>query len=96
MSRRFLPGSETGVGANGVHYQGGVGTGEKIKLFINQLVRADLGEPNIEHLPLPLSVIATDIGTGQRVVFRDGSLTRAMRASMSVPGLLAPEGGIGD
>ena len=90
MSRRFLPGSETGVGANGVHYQGGVVTGEKIKLFINQLVRADLGEPNIEHLPLPLSVIATDIGTGQRVVFRDGSLTRAMRASMSVPGLLAP------
>jgi len=34
--------------------------------------------------------IATDIVTGERVVYRDGSLTQAMRASMSVPGLLAP------
>lgn len=90
ISRRFLPGSETGVGADGVHYQGGMVAGQKIKLFFNQLVRADLGERSIEKLPLPLSIIATDIATGDRVVFRDGSLTRAMRASMSVPGLLAP------
>jgi NTE family protein len=39
---------------------------------------------------LPLSIVATDIGNGERVVFRDGPLTLAMRASMSVPGLLAP------
>ena len=91
VSRRFLPGSETGVGVEkGVQYQGGVVSGQKIKLFFNQLVRDDLGERNIESLPLPLSIIATDIGSGARVVFREGSLTRAMRASMAVPGLLAP------
>ncbi len=90
ISRRFLPGSETGVGADGVQYQTGMVAGQKIKLFFNRLVGADVGEPAIERLPLPLSIIATDIGTGERVVFRDGSLTRAMRASMSVPGLLAP------
>ncbi|MBU1237316.1 MAG: patatin-like phospholipase family protein [Gammaproteobacteria bacterium] len=91
MSRRFLPGSETGVGVEkGVQYQGGVVTGQKIKLFFNQLVHADQGERNIESLPIPLSIIATDIGSGNRVVFRNGNLTRAMRASMSVPGLLAP------
>jgi len=54
------------------------------------MVRADLGERDIADLPLPVSIIATDIGTGERVVFRDGSLTRAMRASMSVPGLMTP------
>jgi len=53
-------------------------------------VRADRGEPHIESLPVPLSIIATDIGTGERVVYREGSLTQAMRASMSVPALLAP------
>jgi NTE family protein len=37
-----------------------------------------------------VSIIATDIGNGERVVLRDGSLTQAMRASMSVPGLMAP------
>ena len=90
VSKRFMPGSETGVGSNGVAYQGGVVAGQKIKLFFNRLVNSDLGERDIESLPLPLSIIATDIGSGERVVYRDGSLTMAMRASMSVPGLLAP------
>jgi predicted acylesterase/phospholipase RssA len=58
--------------------------------LLQQLVRANTGEPEIQKLPLPVSIIATDIGTGERVVFRDGSLTQAMRASMSVPGLMAP------
>jgi len=90
VARQFLAGSESGVSADGVSYQGGVVAGQKIKLFFNQLMRANQGERNIEELPLRLSVVATDIGTGERVVFRDGPLTKAMRASMSVPGLLAP------
>ncbi len=90
ISRRFLPGSETGVKDGGVSYQAGVVAGQKIKLFFNHLVHSDMGERYIEDLPLPVALIATDIGNGERVVLREGSLTAAMRASMSVPGLLAP------
>ena len=90
ISKRFMPGSEIGVNSKGVAYQGGVVAGQKIKLFFNRLVNSDLGERDIESLPLPLSILATDIGTGERVVLREGSLTKAMRASMSVPGLMAP------
>jgi NTE family protein len=90
LARHFLPGTETGVGLQGPQYQTGVVFGQKIKLFFNRLVRADLGEPQLEALPLPVSIVATDIVSGERVVFRDGSLTQAMRASMSVPGLMAP------
>lgn len=90
LARGFLPGLEMGVGEHGVRALPGVVDGEKIKLFFNQLVRANLGELDIGRLPLPLSIVATDIGSGEKVVFRDGSLTRAMRASMSVPGLMAP------
>ncbi len=90
LSQRYLPGSETGITALGAVTPPGVVSGQKIKLFFNQLVHADAGERSIEQLPLPLSIIATDIGTGERVAFRDGSLTLAMRASMSVPGLMAP------
>jgi len=90
LSQRFLPGSETGIKAGAAETPPGVVSGQKIKLFFNRLVHADAGEPMIERLPLPLSIIATDIGNGERVVLRDGSLTQAMRASMSVPGLLAP------
>jgi len=90
LQQRFLPGSELGVMAAGVTAPGGVVSGQKIKLFFNQLVRADFGERDLSRLPLPVSIVATDIGTGERVVFREGSLTMAMRASMSVPGLMAP------
>jgi NTE family protein len=75
LDKRFLPASETGVGADGLKYQTGVVTGQKIKLFFNQLVGDYLGEREIEALPLPLSIIATDIVHGERVVFRSGSLT---------------------
>jgi NTE family protein len=90
LSQSFLPGTELGVSDKGLQYAPGIVTGQKIKAFFNQLVRADRGERVIEDLPLPLSILATDIGTGARVVIRDGSLTQAMRASMSVPGLMAP------
>lgn len=90
LSQAFWPGSEIGVTDKGLQYAPGVVTGQKIKAFFNQLVHADRGERLIEDLPLPLSVVATDIGTGERVVMREGSLTQAMRASMSVPGLMAP------
>ena len=88
--RRFIPGSETGVSIEGMKYPPGVVSGEKIKLFFNHLVGGGRSERLIERLPLTLSILATDIGTGERVVLREGSLASAMRASMSVPGLLAP------
>lgn len=87
---RFYSGLEFGVTKDGLRYREGAVAGEKIKLFFNELVRADLGERNIEDLPLPLTLIATDIGTGERVAMRSGNLTSAMRASMSVPGAIAP------
>ena len=90
LSQAFIPGSELGVTDKGLQYTPGVVTGQKIKAFFNQLVRADRGERVIEDLPLPLSIVATDIGNGGKVVIREGSLTLAMRASMSVPGLMAP------
>jgi NTE family protein len=91
LSQRFLPGSETGSTARGLVTPPGVLSGQKIKLFFNQLVHADVVEREIQQLPLPVSIIATDIGNGQRVVLRSGSLTLAMRASMAVPGLMAPQ-----
>ncbi|MFL9925201.1 patatin-like phospholipase family protein [Herbaspirillum lusitanum] len=41
-------------------------------------------------LPIPFRAIATDLSKGTEVVLDKGSLPRAMRASMAVPGLFAP------
>ncbi len=87
---RFYSGLELGVSRQGLRFREGALAGEKLKLFFNQLVRSEFGERSIEDLALPLAIIGTDIGNGERVAIRKGNLTSAMRASMSVPGLMAP------
>jgi NTE family protein len=90
LSESYYPGLEFGVSNEGIRAAHGVVGGQKIKLFFNTLVGADRGERRIEDLPMPVAIVATDIGTGEKVVFRSGELSAAMRASMSVPALLAP------
>ncbi len=43
-----------------------------------------------EQLKKPLAVVATDICTGEEVVFTKGNLNKAVRASCSIPGIYAP------
>ena len=88
--QEFIPGSELGVTSDGIRIPPGVIGGGKIKLFFNRLGSAGRGGRVIGRLPIPISIIATDIGNGRRVVLREGNLASAMRASMSVPGLLSP------
>lgn len=44
----------------------------------------------IESLPIPFACVATDWKTGREVVFRKGSMWRAVRASISIPGTFEP------
>lgn len=90
VTNRFLSGAELGLTKRGVTLKSGVIAGTKIKLFFNLLVGADYAARNIEEMPIPLALVATDIGTGEKFVFKKGSLPLAMRASMSVPGLMTP------
>ncbi len=52
---------------------------------------AELGQKTFEGLQVPLSVVATDFWTGEEVVLNSGDLLSAVRASMAVPGIFAPE-----
>ena len=90
LSQAYVPGSELGVTDKGLEYAPGLVSGQKIKAFFNRLVHDDRGERMIQDLPIPVALIATDLVTGNRVVMREGNLSLAMRASMSVPGLMAP------
>lgn len=90
VTNKFLSGTELGLTKRGVTLKPGVIAGTKIKLFFNLLVGADYAARNIEEMPIPVALVATDIGTGEKFVFKNGSLPMAMRASMSVPGLMSP------
>lgn len=45
---------------------------------------------NIEDMPIPYRAVATDLYTGEEVVFDRGSLFEAVRASISIPSLFRP------
>jgi NTE family protein len=48
------------------------------------------GDWNFDKLPIPFRAIATDVVSGKMTVLKAGDLATAMRASMSVPGAIAP------
>ena len=68
-------------------------------LSMNHLVKGDriisalkdiVPQINIEDLNIPYKAVATDLYTGEEVVFTSGDLFSAIRASISIPTLLKP------
>jgi NTE family protein len=55
-----------------------------------RFVRQAVGGRVIEQFSLPLGILATDLGTGQGVLFRRGDTAQAVRASSAVPGVFEP------
>ena len=49
-----------------------------------------VGERRIEDLPIPFTAVAVDLLTGREVWLDHGPLDRAIRASISIPGLITP------
>ncbi len=84
----FAP--EFGVKDGGLALPKGVIAGVSIEAFFRILVEPSLDINNFNKLPIPYRAMATDIETGNSVELSHGSLPQAMRASMSVPGGLAP------
>lgn len=64
----------------------GVLKGEAIQNYVNRAVQ---GRP-IEKLRLPFGAVATDLRTGQSILFRRGNTGTAVRASSAVPGVFQP------
>ncbi|MBW0015342.1 patatin-like phospholipase family protein [Mycobacterium sp.] len=53
-------------------------------------VRDIVGPVSIEQLPIPYTAVATDLLTGKSVWFQRGPLDEAIRASIAIPGVIAP------
>lgn len=64
----------------------GVLKGEALQKFVNDAVR---NQP-IEKLHRPFAAVATDLRSGEPIVFRSGNTGMAVRASSSVPGVFQP------
>jgi len=54
------------------------------------LMERVFGSGQFEDLKIPLAVVATDLSTGEPVIFTQGNLVDAIRASCAFPGLFEP------
>lgn len=57
---------------------------------VQELIRLLTHRKRLEELSIPTAVVATDLLTGERVVFREGPADLAVRASISIPGIFEP------
>lgn len=53
-------------------------------------VRDIIGEATIEELPIPYTAVATDLIAGKSVWLQRGPVDAAIRASIAIPGVIAP------
>jgi NTE family protein len=60
--------------------------GEALARYVRQAVGGRL----LQDMSPPLGVLATDLASGQGVLFRRGDAAQAVRASSAVPGVFAP------
>jgi NTE family protein len=65
----------------------GIATNQIVGDLLIKLIGHDV---NIEDAKIPLAIVATDISTGEKVVFRSGSVVDAVCASTAMPGLFVP------
>lgn len=69
---------------------GGNGFIKGEKIFDEMLRLGFIPEKNIQDLQKPMVILATDVISSKEIVYDEGSLAHALRASISIPGVFTP------
>jgi NTE family protein len=64
----------------------GILHGGRVENFLKSII----GDIDFKDMAIPFSAVATDIKTGNDVIINRGSLIKAVRASISIPGVFVP------
>ncbi len=91
--RNFLTNLRVGFKDWSFFIPSGIVEGQKLDFLLRTLTLDENGLARIENLPIPFRAVATDIVTGEAVVFSAGELAVAQRASMSIPAAFSPIAG---
>jgi NTE family protein len=81
---------ELGVSGGEVKLPMGVIQGQQLELLLRKLTIDVATVTDFDELPVPFRAIASNIESGELHVLESGDLARSIRASMSVPAILAP------
>lgn len=87
--RDFPVGLELGF-RKGLSLPLGVSSAHYIGLLFDRLALPYSGIASFDELPIPYRCVATDFLEARPLILKDGSLSSALRATMSIPGVFPP------
>lgn len=74
----------------GLSLPGALNPGQQVALMLDRIALPYGDLQSFDDLPTPYRAVATDLRKGEAVVLNRPPLARAMRATMSIPGVFAP------
>jgi NTE family protein len=74
----------------GIQFPAGLNSGQQVSLVLDKVALPYSEIKSFNDLPTPFACVATDLVSGRPKVFRSGSLSLALRSTMSLPGIFTP------
>ena len=71
-------------------FPAGINSGQQLALMLSRETIAYSGVQSFDDLPIPFRCVATDLRTGDAFVLQEGSLPKALRATLSLPVIFTP------
>lgn len=75
---------------SGVRFPEGFNSGYQVGLILDRISLPYSEMLSFDDLPIPFACVGTDLVSGKQRVFRNGSLSQALRSTMSLPGIFSP------
>ena len=74
----------------GLQFPAGFNSGQQVLLILDKVAAPYSEVKSFNDLPIPFACVATDLVSGKAKVFHNGSLSVALRSTMSLPGIFSP------
>jgi NTE family protein len=81
---------ELGLRDGHLQFPAGLSSGQQIQLLFERIGLPYSDVASFDDLPTPFRCVAADLLSGDKVVLREGSLSQALRATMSLPAVFTP------
>ncbi len=75
---------------HGARFPAGFNSGQQVEFIVDRIALPYSTVKSFDDLPIPFRCIATDLVSRRMHVFKDGSLSLALRSTMSIPGFFMP------
>ena len=88
-SREYPNSLEFGL-RHGARFPAGFNSGQQVEFILDRIALPYSTVKSFDELPIPFRCIASDLVSRSIHVFKDGSLSQALRSTMSIPGFFMP------